>query len=308
MIIDAHAHVFDRVAGRIGRGAVTPIGWGKVRLGESNETARLLPPTSTEMQFLPEMLLEYMDEAGVSCAVLLQGPFYGNMNDLAAQAQNRWPDRFIGAAYLDPWSEGSHEEFQRVVEHHRFRIVKLELSEATGLAGLHPELRLDDPAVRWIWEEVDRRRMIVTLDLGPAGGHAYQTEQVAALLEEFRQIRLVIAHLGQPPLNAPGDERLQRLWRDQLSLGKHPRLWFDTASLPYYARHEGYPFPSACACLKYAVQMIGAQKLLWGTDAPGVLAIATYPQLLSYVARHCDFLTPKQRAQVLGENAAVVYQ
>jgi predicted TIM-barrel fold metal-dependent hydrolase len=260
------------------------------------------------MQFLPEMFLEYMDEAGVECTVLLQGPFYGNLNDLVAEAQRRWPKRFIGAAYLDPWADNSREEFQRIIEHYGLRIIKLELSEATGLAGLHPGVRLEDSAVRWFWEDADRRRMVVTLDLGPPGGRTYQTEQVAALLEKYRQLRIVIAHLGQPPLNAPGDERLQQQWRDQLSLGNHARVWFDTASLPYYARHEGFPFPSARACIQFAVETIGAQKLLWGTDAPAVLGIATYAQLLDYVAKHCDFLTANQRAQVLGENAAAVYR
>ncbi len=39
----------------------------------------------------------YMDQAGVDRAVLLQGPFYGDMDDYVRQAVKRWPDRLAGA-------------------------------------------------------------------------------------------------------------------------------------------------------------------------------------------------------------------
>ena len=49
------------------------------------------------------------------------------------------------------------------------------------------------------------------------------------------------------------------------------------------------------------------KKLLWGTDAPGLLSHATYPQLLGYITRHADFLSDADRAKILGENALAVY-
>ena len=44
------------------------------------------PPVAGEIRFAPETLLTYMDQAGVDKAVLLQGPFYGDMNEYVLHA------------------------------------------------------------------------------------------------------------------------------------------------------------------------------------------------------------------------------
>src|SRR5258706_15136743 len=100
MIVDAHVHIFDAMRGRIGSGLVEPLTGGKVRMG-NGQAIQFLPPIADEVRFTPEMLLEFMDLAGVDRAVLLQGPFYGDMNEYVLQAVRRWPRRLIGAAYLD---------------------------------------------------------------------------------------------------------------------------------------------------------------------------------------------------------------
>ena len=57
---------------------------------------------------------------------------------------------------------------------------------------------------------------------------------------------------------------------------------------------------------------VGASRLLWGTDVPGLLSHATYAQLRDVVpprvvARHCDFVLEAELAQVMGRNALEVY-
>ena len=52
---------------------------------------------------------------------------------------------------------------------------------------------------------------------------------------------------------------------------------------------------------------MGANKIMWGTDAPGLLTSGSYRQLLNYVRLHCDFLSEAEMADVLGLNALRVY-
>lgn len=306
LIIDAHAHIFDRVRGLIGTGITESLPFGKARCA-NDEIIRLMPPLAVETSFPPQVLLEYMDLAGVDKAVLLQAPFYGDMNDYVHQAVKHWPDRFIGTAYFDPWSEDAPKTFGHVTDQLGFRVIKIELSESTGLSGLHPEARLDDQELEWFWEESERRALVVTLDLGSIGGRAYQTQALRNILSRHPGLKIVIAHLGQPPVRARRDEQLNRLWRDQILLARHPGVWLDLASLPAYVGDEDYPFPSACYFLRQATELVGSDKLLWGSDIPGLLNHATYSQLIGFVARHCDFLSESDRAKILGGNALQMY-
>jgi predicted TIM-barrel fold metal-dependent hydrolase len=86
-----------------------------------------------------------------------------------------------------------------------------------------------------------------------------------------------------------------------------PNVYFDTASLPAYVASEGFPFPSAGRYLQMAIERIGPQKVMWGTDIPALLAFATYPQLVQSFHLHLQFLTPSDRALVFGGNAERVY-
>ena len=53
--------------------------------------------------------------------------------------------------------------------------------------------------------------------------------------------------------------------------------------------------------------MIGADKLMWGTDVPGLLTSGSYRQLLNMIRVHCEFLSAEQKPQILGRNATRVY-
>lgn len=305
MIIDAHAHIMREVKGRTGAGKTRSLAFGKIQWGD--QIIRLLPPLNPKTSFPPEVLLEHMNWAGVDKAVLLQGPFYGEMNEYVWQAVKQWPDRFIGAGYVDPRSPDARETFQRITNDFGFQIIKLELSEAAGLTGLYPDLQIDGESMAWIWEEAERKGLVVTLDLGAVGSRSYQTQAVKNLLSRHPRLEIVIAHLAQPPISKPDVEELDRLWQDQILLARNPNVWLDLSALPAYSSVEHYPYPTACQYIRRAAEMIGADKIMWGTDVPGLLVHATYPQLLGWVAQHCDFLSDDDLKRVLGDNAWRVY-
>ena len=306
MIVDAHAHIVDAVRGRTGAGPTRALEYGRVQLGDGR-VIRLLPPLSRTTTFPPEVLLKYMDWAGVDKAVLLQAPFYGEANEYVRQAVRQWPDRFIGTGCFDPRSDGAQETFRRITDDLGFGAVKLELSEATGLVGLYPDLRVDEGALAWFWEEAETRGLVVTLDLGAVGSAGYQTQAVQSVIDRHPDLRVVIAHLAQPPAGRGRDERLDQLWQEQTLLARNPNVWFDLSSLPAYWSDEDYPYPTARQYLRRAVEMVGAGSIMWGTDVPGLLTFATYSQLLGFVARHCDFLSRGDREKILGGNAWRVY-
>ena len=306
MIIDAHAHIMTAVQGTSATGPTRSLSWGKVRWGD--ETIQLLPPFNEVTTFPAETLLAQMDWACVDRAVLLQGPFYGEANAYVASTVERWPDRFIGAFAPDPVAPDARQKFKQCVEEYGLRIVKFELTEPTGLTGRYPKLRLDVPQFSWIFETAQREGLIFTFDLGKIGSKAYQTEAVATIAERYPDLQIVIAHLAQPPINNSDDAELDAKWKEQILLGRKANVSFDLSALPAYSQaYDEYPYVVAQGYIRRAVDLIGAEKIMWGTDVPGLLTSGSYRQLLNYVRLHCDFLPAEEKAQVLGLNALRVY-
>lgn len=303
-IIDAHAHVFDRVRGRIATGPISGGDYGRVLAG--GQMLQLLPPMARQVQFLPAALIASMDWAGVNGAVLLQGPFYGPHNAFTLRAALQHPGRLTAAAFFDPWDGRGRTGLRRLIDR-GFRIVKLELSVASGLLGLHPGKRLDDEEISWLWADLEALSCAVVLDLGAVGTESYQTDAVDRIARLHRNLRVVIAHLAQPRPNLVGSRRLHAAWLAQIRLGRYDNIWFDTSALPYYfSNAEVYPYVSAGRYLRLALKELGPEKLMWGTDVPALLGCLNYKQMVELVMGQLQHLSKSDQSKVLGENAARV--
>ena len=309
MLIDAHNHIFPRIHGLNAAGPTRGMGYGRAMIGA--DEVQVTPPFGEGLAYAPETLLANLDWAGVDRAVLLQGPFYGECNPYVFDALRRYPDRLVGAAYFDPWMANSRRTFEEILGGEQadtpYRAVKLECSVPTGLCGIHPQARLDAPELAWLWQELERRGLILVLDLGGIGSRSYQTAAVRAIAVRHPRLKVVIAHLGQPNPAAEADADLWRQWEEQIDLGLLPNVWFDFASLIAYVHEEGYPFPSVERYLRLAIDRIGAHKVMWGSDQPGTLVHATYRQYVSLARLHTRFLPAPDQNLVLGQNANEVY-
>lgn len=306
MIVDAHSHVYPEVNGRVGAGPTRGLGYGRMAIGD--RVVQALPPLNPRTEHTPEMLLANLDWAGVDRAVLLQGTFYGECDAYVAAAVAAHPDRLAGALWCDPWREGFRRYFDEQAETGAFRVGKIEFSDASGLCGVHPGARLDDPHVTWLYGELERRGMTLTLDLGPPTDSAYQTEAVGAIAQAHEGLRVVIAHLAHPRTAVERDPQLRARRQAQLDLGLKANVWFDIASFPnFLAGEEDFPYPTASRWLREAVECVGVDRILWGTDQPGLLGYLTYPQLVRLARLHTAFLSPEGQARILGGTAARVY-
>jgi predicted TIM-barrel fold metal-dependent hydrolase len=300
MLIDAHAHIFPEIRGLTAKGPTLSLDYGLA--SEGGEPVRVLPPYATETAYTPEMLLTNMDWAGVEKAVLLQGSFYGEWNEYTARAVRQHPDRLAGLAYFDPWKPDGKHRIAKVLDEYGFSGVKLECSAATGFFGIYPHASLDSPDLDWLWERLATRRLILVLDLGAVGSRSYQTGSVRKIAASHPDMRIVIAHLGQIRPEVQADPQAMRLWEDQIDLGLFPNVWFDCAALPAYFPGEDYPFPSAGSTIRKAVERIGPAKVLWGTDQPGLLTVASLPDLVKMVRIHTAFLPPTHQRMIFGDN------
>ncbi|MCH2129926.1 MAG: amidohydrolase [Pirellulaceae bacterium] len=306
MIIDAHAHIVSSFAGRIGTGTVRGLDYGEVQMADE-PPIRVMPPYNRSTTFTPEMLLANMDWAGVEKAVLLQGSFYGERNDEVLAACQQYPERFKGAAFLDPWGDDPQGEFDRLFGTLQFPILKIEFSHATGLHGLHPGVQLDDSSLDWLWDELERQDLNLTFDPGVVGGPSYQTPALDKIARQHPDLRVVLCHLGFPCRDMDSDPELTQQWQQHIELGKLPNVWFDVSALPHRAEQD-YPYPKVADWVRYALDLFGPEKLLWGTDAPGVTTAGIYPQLLTAYQELLSDLSASDQEKIFGGNATQVYR
>lgn len=283
MIVDCHTHIARQLTG-----FWEPLRYGKVL--DRGEVRQILPPSFDPPASPPEVLLGHMDQAGVDRAFLVQHHLYGDQNATVLDALKRWPDRFVGFAYLGAFDRpDAPDQLERLI--------------AAGMTGLKVEIastrrlrsdfRFDGERERRVWERLNQLRRPLVLDLNDS-----PLEDVVAirrLMEEFTHIQVVICHVG----GARGE-----IWQERALLAKHPRGWVDLAALPLFLDADGeYPYPRAQELVRWTVETFGADRVMWGTDYPPLLNCGTYRQLLDWVRRHCHFLTDVQRNQILGGTA-----
>ena len=81
---------------------------------------------------------------------------------------------------------------------------------------------------------------------------------------------------------------------------------FDLASLPHNQKPESYPYPTAVWFIKEAIQILGQDRLMWGSDLPSNLCRDTYTHLYDYILNSAE-LTEKEKESILGKTAERIY-
>ena len=275
--VDAHVHLVPASA----------LGAGEPRLGSRllpgglRETAEgafyALPPYIPESRFPAEGLIALMDACGVSRAVVQQTPL-APQNEETALAVARYPDRLAGAMLLEP-GEGWEREMD--YWHERgLGSVKLEMRSLTA-RGMYPGLGYGDLIP--LFRRAGKKGLTVTIDPAPADYPVYDPEGLGQAVRSCGDTRFVLCHLAYPsPLDRPD---CRERWERMAALGALPNCWLDVSAMPDFFDAEGWPYPTALALTRRALDRLGPGKLIWGSDAPGTLCRAAYPQLMDMFCR-----------------------
>lgn len=297
-LLDAHCHVFEYLSSYRGEGEIRAIGGGCARWA-NGQVVSMIPPELGDKSFETETLVRFMEEKGVEKAVLLQGSFYGFHNEYVAEAMQKYPDKFLGAGTFDPFACYADQIYERLTNELGFRVIKFETSTGGGLMSIHKTYDLFevfDPIV----EKMEKNGQVLVLDIGSPGMTSFQPEAVAKLAEKYPDVNMIICHLLAPTLK---DEAVLK---ELLKILKADNIWFDLAAVPFNVKPEDYPYPTGQKYIAMAKEIVGADKLIWGTDVPSVLVYDTYEELLGFVTESGIF-TEEELAGVLYDNAIEAY-
>lgn len=315
MIIDAHSHVWDNLAGIHLGLPIKGERCGRAYVG--TELQAFMPPSYLDTVSHPEIWLEYMDREGVDKTILPMSGFYGALNQYVSKVVRQWPDRFAALGQIDYWLgqklyDRAADEVDRLVNDYGLLGVKFDISDHHELVySTNPEFCFDCEGMHRVWARVAALDAVVCLHPAWTARGRRQQQELTNVLAEYPYIRLVIAHLGVT-MGLPEPEHLDTWlgWLDFVK--KHPLASFDFQPFCYsYVLRDldpEYPYPRwQTEILQRAVQTVGPEKLMWSLDGPWGLMFFTYRQAIDIVRRHCHFLSPEEKALVLGENAKRIY-
>lgn len=168
-------------------------------------------------------------------------------NAYVAEYVNRFPEKLIGFAGIDPTERSALDELRAARDHLQLRGITL----SPANQDFHPS---DSRAMR-LYAEAEKLNMPILLH--PVGQFTEQSKLEFArpyLLDEvartFPKLRIIIAQLGQP-------------WLEETIclLGKHPNVYADVSGLLSRPWHAYNALVAA-----YESQVI--EKLLFGSDFP----------------------------------------
>lgn len=261
-----------------------------------------LPPSLQGMVSPPEFILQQMARAGVDVAVLQNARPYGRLNAYIGEAIHRYPDRFIGLADVkeaEAHTEAERSELTRAVREY-------------GLRGLYYANRglifdryrhgFDDPLFDPFWERVRSLGVPVFWEILGVPMHSSTTylgelDRLSRWCERYPDVSGVLTHgLAPEYLEGALPEPVARLLRRE-------QLMVEVLYPIHWGRNHDYPYPELRPALGRLYDLVGPERLVWGSDMPNVERNCTYRQSLEYLRQGlAGIATPRELDQILGRN------
>ncbi len=295
LIIDTHSHLWWRQDTRWNGLAIRTKSGNGSRSEFLGEERQMLPPFMIDGRNTAEVFLSNMDYAQVGAAVVVQEFIDGIQNGYLQTVKDCYPDRFFCYAMADYNRDGFYEQALHLLAVDKF----------PGMAIPGHRLlsrKLTDPEMMKMFKLMEANDHYLSITLADGD------EQVAELrevIQECPSLKIAIGHLGMadPPQTPPWENES---WRQQILLARNRNVMVESGGITWLYNTEFYPFPSAVRAIREAADLVGIEKLMWGSDYPRTITAITYRMSYDFLFRS-NLLTPDEQAAFLGENAKRFY-
>jgi predicted TIM-barrel fold metal-dependent hydrolase len=293
VIIDAHSHLWLR----------QDTTWNGLEIrttrnGRSmflGEEVQMLPPFMVDGRNTAEVFLSNMDYAQVGAAVVVQEFIDGLQNGYLKTVQRQYPDRFFCFAMADYLKDGFCEQALQLMAVDGFRGMAIPGHRLMGRPLNSPEMMK-----MFRLMEANHWMLSVTLEDG-----MQQVAQLREVIEECPGLKIAIGHLGMAnPPQSPcwGNDA----WREQIMLARHENVMIESGGITWLYNAEFYPYPSAVRAIREAADLVGMDKLMWGSDYPRTITAITYRMSYDFITKSTE-LSDDDKRLFLGENARRFY-
>lgn len=292
--IDVHTHLIANICGIGSEGELMPIGNGKAMYA-SGKVIQLIPSQYGDYSLTPEVLTKVLKENDVEFSVCLQGNYAGFQNIYTYESAKKYPNMLIPAATYDPFFRNKAKIITHLFDELNIKVIKMEVSNGSGLMANHDTVDLDGIIMNEVYTEANNRNLFFFIDIGRPNNNCYQVDNLVNAIKKYPNMTFIICHL-----TAPQHEQMDILKENMTKLNL-PNVYFDIASLPNNTK-QPYPFIEAQNYIKEAINILGNDKILWGSDFPAAMNYCSYEESYKYIEDSTIF-TQEEKENILYNNA-----
>jgi len=287
-IVDAHSHLWlcqdTEVEGLKIR---TQEGGRSLFMGEIRQ---MLPPYLADGRNTAEIFLSNMDYAQVSAAVVTQEYIDGLQNDYLWEVQQKFPNRFLCCGMVDARNPGFFERGKKLITQ-GFKAIKI---PAGRLILPDKRVWLTSMEMMALFKEMEKQAVILSVDLAEGDKQVKEMEEIIA---EYPKLKIAVGHFGM--VGSQG-------WKKQIALARNENVRIESGGITWLFHEEFYPYTGAVQAIKEAAEMVGIEKLMWGSDYPRTMTAITYRMSFDFVLKS-KLLNDGEKQLFLGENAKAFY-
>ena len=256
LIIDAHSHLWLKQDTTVDGKRILSLKNGRSIF--MDEEVQMLPPFMIDSQNTAEVFLSNMNYAQVGAAVVVQELIDGCQNAYLQQVQQQYPDRFfcMGMAW-------NVDEAQAVCK--------------AGLKGIaFPGHRMHEPLTTLmpVFKLMEERGLVLSMCLAD---DERQIGQMAEVIQECPRLKVAIGHFGMPTTQS---------FRSQVLLARQgANVMVESGGITWLYNAEFYPFPTAIRRIREAADLVGWDRLMWGSDYPRTITASTYSMSYDFVEK-----------------------
>lgn len=288
IIIDAHSHLWLKQDTVVEGLPIRTLENGRSLF--MGEVRQMLPPFMTDGVNSAEVFLSNMDYAQVSAAVVTQEFIDGFQNDYLAEVAARYPDRFFVCGMCEFRKPGYLDQVRQLIAR-GFKGIKI---PAQRLLLQEGRVRLNCEEMMQMFHLMEQNGVLLSIDMADGNTQVGELEEV---IQECPKLKVAIGHFGM--VTRPQ-------WKEQIKLARHPHVRIESGGITWLFNDEFYPFKGAVRAIREAAELVGFEKLMWGSDYPRTITAITYRMSYDFVSKSTE-LMEREKALFLGENARSFY-
>ena len=287
-IIDAHAHLWLKQDTVVDGLPIRTLENGRSLF--MGEVRQMVPPFMIDGVNSAEVFLSNMDYAQVSAAVITQEFIDGIQNDYLLDVARRYPDRFLVCGMCEFRHPGFLPHAKDLLDR-GFRAIKI---PAQRLLLKEGRVMLTSDEMMQMFHMLEEQEVILSIDLADGNMQVGEMEEI---IQECPRLKIAIGHFGM--VTRPE-------WEEQIKLARHPNVRIESGGITWLFNDEFYPFHGAVRAIRRAADLVGMEKLMWGSDYPRTITAITYRMSYDFITKSRE-LTEEEKARFLGLNAQQFY-